>query len=565
VVTRISGMASGMDIDSLVKSLMTARQGPLNKLNQQKQTLEWQRDDYRKMSTKLVTFMQDSITKLSQSSTINAQKASVTGNTNAVTATASSTASGTMTIEVKELATSASALTETGKWAAATAGKLTMGDLKDVSTPGSTPLFTADGKATVGNAQIAFKTTDTVESFVAAINANKDAGVTAVYSPSSGLSFTSKTVGSQSVLTSATAAKQGVTYAQDAVKSAQEEVDATSDPADKAVAEKKLANAKIDLETAQKVTGIDEKLQKAFGLKIDPAGNKGTDSEVIVNGLSVTNSSNTFEVSGVSLTLNAKSVGSPTTVTVAKDTEKVVKAVQDFVNAYNDVLSSVNSKIGEERYKKYTPLSSDQKKEMSDDEIKLWEDKAKSGMLKNDPILQRTVSDMRSALIQGVDIGRIVQVDGEPVNKPLTMTELGITTGTYDTKGKLVLDADKLTKALNDNPDIVNQFFGQNYSKATLNNNYAADDGILAKMRKISTASLASLAEKAGTSKVSSDLTSTFLTTSLMGQRLTSIDREITNWNSRLTRIETNYYKQFTAMETAMNKYNTTMSSLSSM
>jgi len=561
MVTRISGMASGMDIDALVKSLMTARQGPLNKLNQQKQTLEWQRDDYRKMSTKLVTFMQDSITKLSQSSTINAQKATVTGNTSAVTATASSTASGTMTIEVKELATSASAVTETGKWAATTAGKLTMGDLKD----GSTPLFTADGKVTVGNAQIAFKTTDTVESFVAAINANKDAGVTAVYSPSSGLSFTSKTVGSQSVLTSAAAAKQGVTDAQDAVKSAQTEVDTTSDPADKAVAEKKLANAKIDLETAQKVTGIDEKLQKAFGLKIDPTGNKGTDSEVIINGLSVKNSANTFEVSGVSLTLNAKSVGSPTTVTVAKDTEKVVKAVQDFVNAYNDVLSSVNSKIGEERYKKYTPLSSDQKKEMTDDEIKLWEDKAKSGMLKNDPILQRTVSDMRSALIQGVDIGRIVQVDGKPVNKPLTMTELGITTGTYDTKGKLVLDADKLTKALNDNPDIVNQFFGQNYSKATLNNNYAADDGILAKMRKISTSSLASLAEKAGTSKVSSDLTSTFLTTSLMGQRLTSIDREITNWNSRLTRIETNYYKQFTAMETAMNKYNTTMSSLSSM
>ncbi|WP_037287195.1 flagellar filament capping protein FliD [Saccharibacillus sacchari] len=562
MVTRISGMASGMDIDSLVKSLMTARQGPLNKLNQQKQTLEWQRDDYRKMSTKLVTFMQDSITKLSQSSTINAQKATVTGNTSAVTATASSTASGTMTIDVKELATSASVLTDKLKWTSTTAGKLAMSDLKDGD---GDPLFTSGGKVTIGNAQIEFKPTDTIESFVAQINSNKDAGVTAVYSSSSGLSLTSKTVGSQSILTSATAAKQGVTDAQAAVKSAQEEVDKNSDPTAKAAAEKKLADAKIDLETVQKVIGIDEKIQEAFGLKIDATGSKGTDSEVIVNGLSVTNSSNTFEVSGVSLTLNAKSVGSPTTITVAKDTEKVVKAVQDFVNAYNDVLSSVNSKVGEERYKKYTPLSSDQKKEMTDDEIKLWEDKAKSGMLKNDPILQRTVSDMRSALIQGVDIGRTVIEDGKTVNKPLTMTELGITTGTYDTKGKLVLDADKLTKALNDNPDIVNQFFGQNYSKATLNNNYAADDGILAKMRKISTTSLASLAEKAGTSKVSSDLTSTFLTTSLMGQRLTSIDREITNWNSRLTRIETNYYKQFTAMETAMNKYNTTMSSLSSM
>ncbi len=492
MVTRISGMASGMDIDSLVKSLMTARQGPLNKLNQQKQTLEWQRDDYRKMSTKLVTFMQDSITKLSQSSTINAQKATVTGNTSAVTATASSTASGTMTIEVTKLATASNVKSTAG-----------------ISQPSSAKLsdFAAlPSKVTIGGAEIELTAEDTIQTFVNKINANSKAGVTAIYDESAGLSLTSKAMG------------------------------------------------KADIP-------VDSSIITAFDLG---AVVKGDQAALKVNGLSITKDSNSFDINGVAITLNAAG-GAATTVTVSKDTEKVVQAVQDFVNAYNDVLSSVNSKVGEERYKKYTPLSSDQKKEMTDDEIKLWEDKAKSGMLKNDPILQRTVSDMRSALIQGVDIGRTVIEDGKPVNKPLTMTELGITTGTYDTKGKLVLDADKLTKALNDNPDIVNQFFGQNYSKATLNNNYAADDGILAKMRKISTTSLASLAEKAGTSKVSSDLTSTFLTTSLMGQRLTSIDREITNWNSRLTRIETNYYKQFTAMETAMNKYNTTMSSLSSM
>ncbi|MCQ4088817.1 flagellar filament capping protein FliD [Saccharibacillus sp. JS10] len=500
MVTRISGMASGMDIDSLVKSLMATRQGPLNKLNQQKQILEWQRDDYRKMSTKLVTFMQDSISKLSQSSTINAQKATVTGNTGALTATASSSASGTFEVKVKQLASASQTVSD-----------------GDVNQAKNDPLLsTVAGGAlslTINGETITADSTAKVSDFVKQINANTKAGVTAVYDSTSGkMSLTNKTSGS----------------------------------------------------TAVDVSGT---LAGSSGFNFKAVAGSGQNSIIEVNGLEISNAKNQVEVNGVTLTLNAvtQAGDAATTITVTKDTDKVVKAVQDFVTAYNDVLSSVNSKIGEERYKKYTPLTSEQRKEMSDDEAKLWDDKAKSGMLKNESILQRTVSDMRSAFIQGVDIGRTEVVGGVTKSKPLTMTELGITTGTYDTKGKISVDVDKLKAALNDNPDIVNQFFGQNYSKATLNNNYAAEDGILAKMRKISTGSLASLAEKAGTSKVSSDLTSTFLATSLMGQRLTSIDREITGWNSRLNRIETNYYKQFTAMETAMNKYNTTMSSLSSM
>ncbi|NGZ76118.1 flagellar filament capping protein FliD [Saccharibacillus alkalitolerans] len=497
MVTRISGMASGMDIDALVKSMVNARKGPLNKLNEQKQLLEWQRDDYRKMSTKLVTFMQDSISKLAQSSTINAQKATITGNTGALTASASSVASsGTMTIEVTKLATFSSV-------------RSAQGLNKDSTTTKLSDLDSSFGTAsvvTIGGADIALTADETIQSFVDKINSNSKTGVTAFYDSAAGLSLTSKTAGPDAVV-------------------------------------------------------VDASIKNAFNLTMDTFGSK---AELNVNGLNIEKDSNSFDLNGVAITLNAAG-GAATTVTVSKDTEKVVQAVQDFVNAYNDVISTVNGKISEERYKKYTPLTSEQRKEMSDDEAKLWDEKAKSGMLKNDSILQRTIGDMRAALIQGVDIGRVVNVDGVDVNKPLMMSELGITTGTYDTKGKLNLDTAKLTAALEGNPDIVNQFFGQNYSKSTLNNQYTVEDGILAKTRKISTAALSSLAEKAGTSKVSSDLNSTFLTTSLMGQRLTAIDRQITDWNSRLNRIETNYYKQFTAMETAINRYNATMSSLSGM
>jgi flagellar hook-associated protein 2 len=98
-----------------------------------------------------------------------------------------------------------------------------------------------------------------------------------------------------------------------------------------------------------------------------------------------------------------------------------------------------------------------------------------------------------------------------------------------------------------------------------LTNKYTQQDGVIAKLKKISNTSLKSMADTAGTSIVSKDLTASFLSTSTMGEQLTSLDRRISSMTSRLTMIETNYYKKFTAMETAISKYNNTSSSLTSM
>lgn len=496
MVTRISGFSSGLDIDAIVKKLMTAESVPLNKLNQQKQLMEWKRESYREVSTKMVTFLQDKITKLSSSTVMNAQKATVTGNTTAVTAVASSSASGVFEVKVNRLATASSEVSEnwTEKSSSTTLGGLGI----------------ATGKYQIGNAQIDLDAGDTIDTFVAKVNNNKTAGVTAIYDPKTGLSLTSKTTGSTALQ-------------------------------------------------------IDPGITSAFGLKTKP----GQDAEAVINGLTVTKSSNTFDINGVALTLNETTPtnGTASRIAISKDTDKVVEAVQGFVDAYNDVLSSLNSKVSEERYKKYAPLSTEERAGMSDEEAKLWTDKAKSGMLKNDSILQRTISDMRTAMLQGVDIGRTVEVtnaDGttSTVKKPLMLTELGITTGTYQTNGKLQLDTDKLKEALEKDPDIVTNFFSTNYSSSFTDNDYKQSDGLLAKMRKITNVSLQQMAETAGTSQVSKDLTSTFMANSTMGEALTALDRRIGELTSKLNRIETNYYKKFTAMETAINRYNSTSSAL---
>lgn len=53
---RLSGLSSGMDIDSIVEKLMKAESAKMEKLQQQKQKYEWQRDAYREIDLKLETF-----------------------------------------------------------------------------------------------------------------------------------------------------------------------------------------------------------------------------------------------------------------------------------------------------------------------------------------------------------------------------------------------------------------------------------------------------------------------------------------------------------------------------
>ncbi|MCJ7984173.1 hypothetical protein MUB16_08200 [Priestia sp. OVL9] len=55
-MVRVSGLASGMDIDQIVSDLMKAERMPIDKMKKQKQTLEWQRDDYRSMNLLLSEF-----------------------------------------------------------------------------------------------------------------------------------------------------------------------------------------------------------------------------------------------------------------------------------------------------------------------------------------------------------------------------------------------------------------------------------------------------------------------------------------------------------------------------
>ncbi|MFW2501344.1 flagellar filament capping protein FliD [Clostridium diolis] len=108
---RISGIASGIDTDSVVKSMVSNYQAKIDKANQDKQTLQWKQEAYRDI-IKSVKGLQEYFDPLSSKfilsdKSLNINKAE-TDDSSIVSATASSTAkAGTYNFKVSQLASQA--------------------------------------------------------------------------------------------------------------------------------------------------------------------------------------------------------------------------------------------------------------------------------------------------------------------------------------------------------------------------------------------------------------------------------------------------------------------------
>lgn len=193
---RISGLASGIDVDSIVKQMMTAKRAPLDKLTQQKQIMEWQRDNYREINSKLVDFKTNKLTTYDKSSALNTQSAVVTGDTDALKAEATADANGiTMNIKVTQIAKAATAVTSGATMSAVNQARLTssstLADLQKLNSGAS-----ATGgvfKLTVNGKSIDLPQNMSIADAVTKISQTDGANVTAKFDEVTGkLSISSK-------------------------------------------------------------------------------------------------------------------------------------------------------------------------------------------------------------------------------------------------------------------------------------------------------------------------------------------------------------------------------------
>ena len=283
---------------------------------------------------------------------------------------------------------------------------------------------------------------------------------------------------------------------------------------------------------------------------------KGTNAQATIDGKTYNLESNKITVAGVTYNFNNVSeAGKTTTVNVSQDTDKIVDNVKKFVDMYNTLLDSLNDKLSEERYSDYKPLTKEQEKDMSEDQIKKWNEKAKSGLLYHNNEVRNLVSDMREALYTPVDA-----VD----SKYNSLSAIGITTTT--TKGHVTLDEDKLRKALTEDPDCVYQLFASDqdssYIAGSTNTNkltaYEKKDdykntGIANRLYNAMTENMSIFEDYAGTSKATDDQ-------SYLGKLITNMQTKMTNFQTLMKSYENKLYDKYDAMEVALSKLGTQLS-----
>lgn len=277
----------------------------------------------------------------------------------------------------------------------------------------------------------------------------------------------------------------------------------------------------------------------------------------------LTRGSNSFTVDG--LTINVKGKfgydesgvlieDDPDTVVeidAQVDADSIVDAVKSMIEEYNSIIELVNKEVKTKPDRDYEPLTSEQKKELSEDEIEAWEKKAKEGLLYADSDIRSLTSDLRFIIDGGI---------------AQELAEMGISTSSsYSDNGKINFDESKFRAALSSNPERVQELFAESSVKNTNGNGYSK--GIGANLKSVldkyvnTTGAMTSkgiLIRKAG--HESSPMS---VTENTMYSQLKDIKERIASLQERLETERDRYIKQFTSLETLISQMNNQSSWLS--
>ena len=275
----------------------------------------------------------------------------------------------------------------------------------------------------------------------------------------------------------------------------------------------------------------DGTLYDAYGQKVDGWGYTSSDIVFKDESGNVINGATGIDANGNLF------LGTTETVAVSRDTDQIVDGIKGFIDEYNKLIKTLNDYLDEDtNYKSYAPLTDDQKKEMSDKEIELWEEKSKQGLLHNDATIEGFLQSMRTALYQ------------RPEGSSIAIYDLGIDTGEWETKGQLVLSSDgetQLRKMIeSDSAGILNLFTDSDNGIATKLN------GIIDSVAKTSSGSPGALVQLAGVKGKAS------ATTNTLTNQLKEIDDKLDDLKAKYETEKARYWKQFNAMESLISNMN---------
>ncbi|WHZ05396.1 flagellar filament capping protein FliD [Neobacillus sp. YX16] len=275
---------------------------------------------------------------------------------------------------------------------------------------------------------------------------------------------------------------------------------------------------------------------------------------VTINGSKIEGiSSNKFTYEGVTFTLKEPFTGS-VSVQVSSDTQGIFDSIKTFVDKYNELIADLNGRLTEKKYRDYPPLLDEQKKDLKENEIKLWEEKAKSGLLTNDATIQTFLTEMRNSL------GSVI----ENSTGFKSLKDIGINfSNNYQDKGKLVLDEAKLKGVLQTNLEDVKKLFTFKGGDSTSSSTTVTDrtkhneSGFAWRIYDRVNLTISQLGTLAGSPNTSVD------TKSFMAKQIKALDENISREERKVSAYEARLWKQFGAMEKALQQLNSQGSWLS--
>ena len=104
---RMTGLASGLDTESMVKELVSASSEKVNKIKQKKQDVEWKKEIWSGLNTKIYNFYKTQLSAFKTVSNYKTKKATVSDETKVSVKAGSGATNGTHSVSVEQTASSA--------------------------------------------------------------------------------------------------------------------------------------------------------------------------------------------------------------------------------------------------------------------------------------------------------------------------------------------------------------------------------------------------------------------------------------------------------------------------
>lgn len=232
------------------------------------------------------------------------------------------------------------------------------------------------------------------------------------------------------------------------------------------------------------------------------------------------------------------------------NTDTIVDAIKQFVEDYNALVTEVKKAysdmpLQQSNGSRYEPLTSEQEADMTESELKAYEEKAKTGILFMDSDLSSLYNSLRSAVTPGGNDGAYLR-------------SIGINTSYSEGLTTISLDEAALREALETDPDGVRDAFAKSQQSGSATNGLMANlQNVVDKYASTTGATKGILIEKAG-----SQYAPTSALSNTMLDKMSDIDEQIEKWQDKMTNQVDYYTNKFTQLELLINQMNSQSSAL---